>query len=164
MVSRQQVQYINSEVVLSTLATATAVTTATIIDPSREQGSLVKELRLAVSYKGKTAGESPLIVGLCELSLSVTEIKEAIEADPQLLRDVPASEQGNRRVFPIWQLDTLNTSNSEVKRMSDVKWPWRRMEEGMGIKVFVFNNSGSTLTTGCTVVVFGAAITEWLHD
>ncbi len=164
MVSRQQVQYINTEVTLSTLATATAITGATIIDPSREQGSLIKELRLAVSYKGKTAGEGPLVVGLCELSLSVTEIKEALEADPQLFRDVPASEQGNRRVFPIWQLDNLNTSNSEVERMKDVKWPWRRMEEGMGMKVFVFNNSGSTLTTGASVIVFGAAVTEWLHD
>lgn len=164
MVSRQQVQYINSEVTLGALATATAVTAATIIDPSREQGSKIKELRLAMSFKGKTAGEGPIVVGLCELSLSVGQIKEALEADPQLLRDVPSAEQGNRRVFPIWQVPSLRTSDSEIVRMKDVRWPWKNMEEGMGIKVFAFNNSGSTLTTGTTVIVFGAAVTEWLHD
>ncbi len=162
--SRQQIQYINVEVVLSTLATLTAITGATAIDAGRLQGVRLKKMKLACSYKGKTAGEGPLVVGLCDTTLSVAEIAEAILADPQGVAEVPATEQGNRRVFPIWNIGPGLVADDAIQMYREVHFPWKDWPEDKGIKVFVFNNDGSNLTTGTTVTVFGPVVQEWLRD
>ncbi len=162
--SRQQVQHIVSEVALGTLANLTAIAIALTPDASREQGARIKQLKLAISYKGKTAGEGPLIVGLCDSNLSVAEIAEAILADPQHVADVPATEQGNRRVFPIWIIPAGLTADDRIQKTEEVHYPWKDMEESQGLKFWVFNADGNALTTGTEVTVDGSIVGEWLHD
>ena len=162
--SRQQVQHIVAEIALSTLASLTAIAVILTPDSSRDQGVRIKQLKLACTYKGKTAGEGPLMVGLCDSNLSVAEIAEALVADPQHVGDVPATEQGNRRVFPIWNIGPALVAGDSVEGFEDVHYPWKTMEEGIGLKLFVFNADGSALTTGTIVTVTGSTVQEWLRD
>ncbi len=162
--SRQQVQHIVAELAISTLANLTALTVALPMDAARENGVRMKKLMLAINYRGKTASEGPLRVGLCDSTLNVTEIKEALEADPQFFEDIPASEEANRRVFTVWTIPAGLVADEHTQRIREVHYPWKDVQEGQGIKVFVFNDSGATMTTGMVLTVTGVAVQEWLRD
>ncbi len=162
--SRQQIQYIDAELQVGALANVAAVAVATQLDGAHEQGVRIKQLKLGMSYKNKTAGEGPIIIGLCANTLNVTEIAEALNADPQGIDDPPATEQGNRKVFPIWMIPTGLTDDDETSVLTEVHYPWKEMDEGSGLKLFAFNIDGNTLTTGTEITVFGAAVQEWLRD
>ncbi len=162
--SRQQVQYLISEVALSTLANLTAISVATLIDTSRLQGMRLKQLKAAVSYKGKTVGEGPLMYGLCSQDLTNAEIAEALIADPQQIQDEPANEQGNRKVFPLGVIEAGLAADEANQPLRDVRYPWKMIEESQGIKFWVFNIDGNALTTGTEVTFTAAVVGEWLND
>lgn len=161
---RQQVQYLIVEVALGTLANLTVTGATTQIDASRDNGMRIKQLKAAVSFKGKTAGEGPLIAGLCAQDLTNAEIAEALVADPQKTVDTPSSEQGNRRVFPIWNIGPGLVADDSITELKEVHYPWKMIGEDEGLKFFVMNNDGSSLTTGTTMTLFAAVVGEWLRD
>ncbi len=162
--SRQQVQYINTELQVGALLNLAAISAATTLDGAREQGVRIKQMKLGMSYKNKTAGEGPIIVGICSTTLSATEMAEALVADPQGIEDPPATEQGNRRMYPIWVIPAGPSDDDTTHVLEEVRYPWKEMDEGSGIKIFAFNIDGNTLTTGTEITVFGPVVQEWLRD
>ncbi len=122
----------------------------------------IKKMKYSVAYKDKTASEGPLLLGLASVDLSNAEIAEALVADPQSPRDQPASEQANRQVFPLALLPaSVEAATQEVQPLRGVRYPWKRILEGNGLKYFIQNLDGSTLTTGTLVTVFTSVVGTW---
>ncbi len=158
----QQVQYLTNEVTIGALATLAVAGSSTNIDSARLAGMRIKKMKYAVTYKDKTAGEGPLLVGLASVDLSNVEIQEALAADPQSPRDQPAAEQANRQVFPLVMLPASNDVASQAQvPLRSLRYPWKRILEGNGLKFWVQNLDGSTLTTGGLVTIFTAVVGTW---
>ncbi len=167
MVSRQQVQYLDTSITLGTLAARTAITSGLAIDGSRNQGVMLKQLKGIFRTRGLTADEGPILVGL-SLGLSATEVEEALEADPQGFGDVPGTEQGNRRVYPVAITENASSQVTEVAQQMDwwrkIRFPWKEIREGETLAVWAYNLSAAVLTTGGSVRFNGVAVQEWLDD
>ncbi len=160
--SNQQVQYLINEIALGALATLDVAGSATNIDSSRLAGMRLSKMKYAVTYKDKTASEGPLLLGLASVDLSNAEIAEALVADPQSPRDQPAFERGNRQVFPLALLPaSVKVAGDEIQVFRSARYPWKRILEGNGLKYFIQNLDGSTLTTGALVTVFTAVVGTW---
>lgn len=156
--------YDDVEIVLGTLAAGAVLKGALKIDGGREQGVRIQKLMAAVSVIGQTTGEGPLIIGLTNADLSVSEVAEALAADPQKPDDVPGSEQSMRQIMPIWFVPKNQPSNNEIQRLVEIPYPWKLVAEGDGLAWFVANLDGSALTTGALVDIFSTTIGEWNGD
>ncbi len=162
MGGRQQISHLIDAIALLTLANVTAIIGNLDIDSTREQGVILKQFKAAFSLVGNTAGEGPIVYGLCT-ELTALEVAEAMNADPQFMDDVPASEQANRRVFPVGIFNS-NANSSEHHDLEEVHYPWKEVPENQTLKWFVFNGSGAALTTGAVATIVAAAVTDWMRD
>ncbi len=115
------------------------------------------------AYRGHTAGEGPMDIGLAADQYSVAEIVEALDASP-LSQYGTAMERSRRRVRRYGQFSGLNTE----EEMSDEGPVRRKMflraqggsDTGMA-KVYVVNRSNANLTTGTVVEITGTHWGRW---
>ncbi len=159
----QQVVHDIIENAIGAVSASAAKQIATKWDASRLQGGRIKKMKAFMSYEGKTDGEGPIIVGLTH-GLSVLEVAEALVADPQGEDDVPAIEESNRPVYPIWVIvpDGTESSRSPLNLYRTIKYPWKRIPEGVALNWFVF--SRDALTTGITMDISSVTVLEWERD
>jgi len=143
------------------LATLSVAGSATIIDSARLAGMRITKAKVAITFKNKTAGEGPLLAGMASVDLSNAEIAEALVADPQSARDSPANERANRQVYPIAMLPAGLVDAEEVQYLRTLRYPWKRIMEGNGLKMFVFNMDMATLTTGTIVNFVVPVVGTW---
>ncbi len=164
--SKEQKVYDTQFIALGALAAATAVIAATKIDATREQGCRIKDIFGIMTHNGKTAGQGPVYYGFADANLSVAEIAEIFEADPQSQDDVPATEQIDRRIIVVGQAPhpeaIQEIANEKWERLM---WPssWV-LKEGGGLNIFAFNRGTGTLTTGMVTRFDGMFNTVLLED
>ncbi len=97
---------------------------------------------------GATAQEGPIYVGVAHGDLSVTEIKEALEADALDQGDQIAQERARRKVRQFGVFMVL-LPNSELNDGLPVRVKIKFVvEAGNVLNIFCYNRSGSQLTTG----------------
>ncbi len=105
-----------------------------------------------VALTGNTAGEGPLQVGLAHSDYSAAEIEEALEAVGNWDEgDLVAREQGKRRVRSVGEfagLDAVEVLNDGKALFIKMMFP---LENGITLKTWARNNTGSTRTTGGNV-------------
>ncbi len=107
---------------------------------------------------GGTAGEGPLQVGCAHNDYTVGEILEALVNDAGAnSNDLIPQEQGRRRVrtwgfFP--GLVAGEVLNNGIKSRQKIKFP---IGDGANLAMYVMNNSGSSLTTGTKIRVWGTS-------
>ncbi len=145
--------------------TAPAVSVATLrIDASRLQGCRIKKWKAQMSFDGKTDGEGIFIVGFSH-GLTNTEILEALQADPQGENDIPAMEEANRPIYPMWVIakDGVETFRDNHRAFEEVKYPWKTIPEGVDLQLWCFASSDD-LTTGMFIRTAHVWVTEWLRD
>lgn len=160
---RQQVQHGIAAISLGTLGTNDTISVALTIDGSRDQGIFLKKMKAGFQLNGLTTDDGPLLVGLA-LAMSAAEVEEALEADPQGVDDVPASEQANRKVFPIgFFTQGKDPVDADLIPLRRVKFPWKEISEGQNLFMFV-HNYGGNMTTGAAVTMIWTAVQEWLRD
>ncbi len=164
MGNRKHIVHLSESITLGTLASRTALINNTNIDGNRRNGLLLDYIKGQISFTGKTAGEGPIIVGFCSSDLIVSEVAEAFGADPQNVNDPNVSEQAHREVYPVWSIGHGMTAMIELRSWQKIKYPWRNVEEGKGLSLFVFNADASGLTTGMALSFDGIAIGEWGTD
>ncbi len=155
------------EMDLATLAAGAAVAIALNIDGAREHGIQIEKFRGIVDYENKPATLGPLLFGLCENNLTTAEIAEALTADPQDEDDIPASEQSIRKVYPMGIIPKGGIEDgpdSSVKYYRNIAYPWKRIQEGEGIKFWVQNLDGSALTGNTFVTFTYTMAARWLDD
>ncbi len=150
---------------LSTLASVAVIEDAAKTDTARAQGVRVKKMKIAVSYQGKTEGEGPLLVGVAHGNLSVTEIAEALNSDPQGQDQTVPMEQAQRTVMPIALIPAVGVGGNGVPlELDDVRFPWKEVKEGTDITMWTQNLDTGALTTGTIVECHMTLLQEWLDD
>ncbi len=163
----QMRSYDDVNITLSTLAAGAVLKGALKIDGSREQGVRITKMKAACGIFGLPANDGPVVIGLTNQDLSVTEIAECFAADPQKPDDVPGSEQSMRQVFPIWfsQIQgVVNTGVNGLRTYQNIAYPWKEVQEGDGLAWFVINLDGVALGTGGVVSIASVTIGDWLGD
>ncbi len=143
------------------LSTDVSVAATTKQDSSRLQGFRILRTDYWMHLKGLTAGEGPVIAGLCG-DLTIAEISEVFAADPQRSNDTNLSEQAMR---PLWPLEIL-TDVGETPRIvaqGTVKLGWS-FPEGVPMKAFVHNPSADNITTGAVLIMVMKHFGVWLKD
>ncbi len=161
--SRQQVQHHNPSLPLGSLGSQQVISVLMDIDESRENGVMIKQFKASVDIRDKTVNEGPIRVGF-SVGLSDAEIKEALDADPQGANDVPATEQANRKVFPVWTIPSGLVSSNEIQVLADIHFPWKEIDEGTAVTIWAQNCDSSTLTTGAVITTLISLVQEWLND
>ncbi len=162
MAGRQQVQHLVDAIAMGTLANVTAIIGNTNMDSTRNQGVRIKQFKAAFHLTGNTAGEGPIVFGLCT-ELTAVEVAECMNADPQGIEDTDASDKANRKVFPIGIFNS-SANDNDHHELEEVKYPWKELPEGATLKWFVFNVSGAALTTGAIGTMTAAVVQEWMRD
>ncbi len=117
---------------------------------------------LSATLAGATGGEGPIMFGVCDPNLTVTEVKEALEASPVSQHDYPAVEQAKRPVRIIGTFQVASTQedfNDGKPRRFKLRL---RIPAGMSIpKFWAYNKSGAALTTGATITISAKHYGSW---
>ncbi len=161
---RQQVIHEDVEMGVGTLAANTAKTqSSTSLKSSNENGFKISKFKYAARYNGKTDGEGPVLFG-ASVGLTAAEVTEAIVAKPTHRMDEPATERGNRRVYPLewWPIDGDESSRIGSQTMRTVRFPWKEIPENVNLDFWVI--SDSALTSGMVVDIRGTYVGEWMRD
>ncbi len=138
---------------LGTLGSVTAITIG-LTGASDSQYRLIS-VKLTWDTIGQSANEGPIIVGLAHSDYTVTEIKEALEANTAISAgDKVAGERANRLVRIIGTFGGGTNSLLNDGRPIKTRLNWL-MTIGDQAVVFAYNDSGSALTTGAVVNVNG---------
>ncbi len=128
------------------------------------------KLQIAASARGVAAAEGPVHLYLINDELSVTEVKEAIEANGPLGRsDRVAQERAERAVFLIgtFPAETPSTENEGIHGRDGqdgivertIRWTF---SDAQGWSLGVFNQTGAAMTTGATVRFVAKFFGVWL--
>ncbi len=116
---------------------------------------------LSWTTSNATVGEGPLLVGLCSSDLTAAQVAEAILATPDSRSDIVAREQARRPVRRVGKFTVLNT-HEVLADGKNIRTPVKMyFAEATQMNIFVFNASGSTLTTANFVHAYGMLYGEW---
>ncbi len=144
---------------LGTLADLTAFITSTVSGFGEDIYVLSVDALWALHTH--TAGEGPISVGLAHGDLTVTEIKENLQAEMTDPDDIIAKERSRRPVRKSGIFSGLNTeealANGEQIR-TKVKFS---VGDGHNLNAWAFNQSGAALTTGTVIQVIGTIYGRW---
>ncbi len=136
---RTQVLHDVFEIDLTALAAGDAKILNGKVDASLLQGVRIRQMKAAALIE-QTAARGPIEVGFCT-GLSDAEVEECIEADPQGIADVPAVEQANRKVFPVWLFPSSDSLQSQnVQKFREVSFPWKEINEGQSLSAYAYNH------------------------
>ncbi len=147
-----------TELALSTLADDTVVTTAPITF-----GEDIYCISIDASYamEAATSGEGPIAIGWAHGDLIVAEIKEAIVAAVTDPSDIIASEHARRPVRKVGMFPVA-ASETTIAHGDIVRTPLKfTINDTKSIKLWAFNKSGATLTTGAIVNCSGTLFGRW---
>ncbi len=115
-----------------------------------------------VSWEGATAGEGPIEIGIAGADLTVTEVEEALEAQPTSQFDFPAIEHQTRPVrsivvLPFDSEDGISNDGKPIRRKMRMQVP-----AGKTIpRIWALNRSGGTLTTGSVIAISAKYYGSW---
>ncbi len=114
------------------------------------------------SLRGLTSGEGPLIFGVAHSDYSAAEIEECLETSAGLTRgDKISAEQSNRLVRRIGMFDG-NAVDDEINdgKPLHTRLNWH-ITEGLTLRMWCWNKSGGTLTTGALILFQGSLVIKW---
>ncbi len=150
---------VQNQVALTTLADSTVISVTLATLTAKFYAISAK---LMWSIRGKTANEGPLMLGLSHGDLSVTEIKEALEADLAIPDDIIARERTRRPIRDVGYFMGNDQAQEHLNNGLQVKTPLRfALSDNKTIVGFIYNQSGGALTTGSIVEVTGTIFGKW---
>ncbi len=147
---------------MGALAADTVLRATSRIDAGRLQGFRLLRTEYHVAARNMTSEDGPIHFGLA-VDLSVAEILECLNADPQRSNDVNLSEQAKRPVFPMGILfkDGDGNGQSVVSGVSKIGWS---VPEGVSLFWYFHNMDLNTITTGTIVSIIAKHFGVWLKD
>jgi len=145
--------------IVGALASKTVEAVAAFVASDSEY--LLMNFELTWSWDSFTANDGPLTVGVADGDYSDSEIEQAIEAvNGIVLGDRIAQEQANRLVRVIGTVSELRpTLNEGMPVKTKLNW---KIPIGSQPKVFVYNQSGTILTTGSAMLAIGHALIKFI--
>ncbi len=139
------------DIVLTTLAAATAVLAATdVVDDTTRISSVVAMYSLEDFTDG--AGIGPIVVGLAHSDYSLAEVEAWIKLSTGWSQaDLVSQEISNRRIRRIGVFESDGASGTDVSVLNDgkpikTKLNWR-LSEGQGINFWAFNSGSNAIAT-----------------
>ena len=123
----------------------------------------VLSLKALWSRRAGTSGEGPIVYGVAHGDYTDAEIEECLENDSVLTRgDKIAAEQSNRLVRRIGQFEGSGAEEVEADgRPVTVRLNWL-MATGDALRLWAWNKSGGSLTTGALILVNGNMLIKWV--
>lgn len=157
---RFQVWPVDQAVALSTLGSDTVIKQVLV---NLTQDVYLNSSDLIAYAEGMTAGEGPLLVGLCDNDLTVTEIAEALAAAPPSQSARIERERATRPVRTMGVI--INPGTGLIGAVEDgkklrvpIKW---FQGAGADIAFFIQNKGAAALTTGSVAKVTGKLYGTW---
>ncbi len=148
---------------VASLAAAGVNSIVTKIDAARNRGFRVLKIEGFVGLKNGVTDEF-VIFGLAGPSLTNTEVKEALDADPQDPNDTPAQEQVMRPVWPLAMLSGDVSGNAGGLTPFSVNPRWSYPEETF-MSFYVQNPDDDALSAGSQQLIGSwKAFGVWLKD
>lgn len=145
---------------LGALAGQTALKVGSDHETAMTRAFLAKSVRMQMHWKGATAGEGPLLIGLAQGTASVTKIKSAIE--DTLLRDDPAVTGSKKDVLHESTVLITTDNPREDREVSLGGGKGIPFHEDLGFQVFAYDVSSGGLTTGSSVRGIATIKGVWL--
>ncbi len=145
---------ITPEIVLSTLASATAIVSVLTAASTSQYRAI--SVKATWTIRALTGNEGPVTVGYAHSDYTVVEIKEALEASLSISPgDKVAQERTNRLVRIVGTFGDADQAVLNDGRPIKTRLNWL-ITIGQSVNMFAFNDSGSALTTGSSVHLFGS--------
>lgn len=115
----------------------------------------------SIHWDGNNNPGGRLLFGICQGDLTVTEIAEALSAQPLYRGEIPAQEHASRYVRVAGGLQPYNDDDNAMFAPVAVQ---TRMtfSEDQDFAIFVYNVDNGTLTTGDTVRYHGLGLGRFL--
>ncbi len=113
--------------------------------------------------KNHTAGQGPIYVGICHSDLTVTEVREALQAEMTDPDDIIAKERSRRPVRKLGvfkSIDLDDTINDGMPLRKKIRFA---VGDGHNLQLWAFNRSGAALTTGSIITALGTLYGRWLR-
>lgn len=150
---------VSSQVTLGTATSGTVVQGAT---STLARECLILSAKLMWSWRGFTAGEGPIQIGLVHNDLTVAETAEALDATPGQPSDIIEREQASRPVRQVGFASIIEPSGvlSDGRLMKTKLMI--KLDDGFSINLWARNISGAQLTTGGIVLANGHLFGVWL--
>ncbi len=146
---------------LSTLGSATLIGSNLLNASDSDYRAISVDLYWALNEG--TVGEGPISVGLAHGDYSDGEIEECIEQLSSMARGDKIAQEQNNRLVRMVGVFTPNTGTDQ--KLNDGKLIRTRLNwhitTGKTIKIWAYNNTASTLTTGAVVAVQGVLYARW---
>ncbi len=145
------------------LAAVTGVVGTGKIDATRLNGYRTLSQRGYIRHRNSDGAGGPIMVGFAQAGMDLSEIEEAIEADPQSMVDQPATEQAARLYY---LLGYLNGGSDLVSTFKAFNTRHKASYiEGASLPYFVYNTStGVALDASNDVQIFCEHLGVWLRD
>ncbi len=162
--SNLQNLYDNVELDISSLAAITGVVGASKIDGSRLMGFRTLMQEGSIAYESAALVGGPILVGFAGPALSLTQIEEAIEADPQSSVNTVPVEQVSRPIFILGILEAVAKASVSSIRSFKKKFQWS-YPEGAQMNFFAYNTDLNTaIGASSQVKIFCKHTGVWLRD
>ncbi len=130
-------------------------------DTSREQGFRTLFQERIIELNDSDGSGGPILVGFCESTLTLAQIEEKLEADPQHMQDISNMEAQSRRLNLLGFVQNVGDKAVLIfkKRM---KWSYI---EGVGIQYFIYNTSTvAALDASNSIDIYCAHTGVFLRD
>lgn len=144
---------------LGTLASQTVLKSDVTVSPEDDFRLLKTETYMSES--GGTAGEAVLF-GIADNELTITEIKECLEAEPKDRNDAIGNERALRAVFPIGVISLGAAGNAPQFMEPIVTKPRWTFSDTEGWCFFYYNFGPAALTTGSIISLLTKFYGVWL--
>ncbi len=146
---------------LTTLADG-ALTSINLLTSSVNRECYVISVDTYWTIKGLAAGEGPLEVGYAHSDLSVTEISEALSAEPGSPGEIIEREQASRPVRFAGMFSGIGT-NEVLNNGKAIRTKLGfTLDDAQNVLMYVANLAGQTLTTGASIRGIGRLYVRWL--
>ncbi len=153
-------------ITLGTLGAKTVLKQDTPIVITEDFRMLKAELFVSIVAATFDDLDGPLVIGIANDELSVTEIKECLEAGGPVGRDdAVGNEQALRAVWPIAHIMNAASENSHAlmaQQMPLTVKPRWTFSNANGWTIFVYNQGSSVLATGGIIQLLNKFYGVWV--
>ncbi len=135
------------------------------IDVAKAQGFRTVQQEGVLEFNASDGSGGPVLVGFCSVSLSLAQIEEKIEADPEGMEDTEPMEQVRRRIYWLGFLQP-SAGGGNVGAIHAFKKTHKvSFIEGEGMQYFVYNTDPTgALDAANTIKITCKHLGVWLRD
>ncbi len=135
------------------------------IDVAKKQGFRTVRQEGVLEFNGSDGSGSPILVGFCSAKLSLAEIEEKIETDPEGSDDVAPMEKARRRIYTLGYMQPSGGGANVGQNLAFSKRHKVSFIESEGMQYFIYNiDTSAALDASNAMKIFCSHLGVWLRD